>query len=846
MNHAQLALDMIAQPILLVSRSLSVLAYNAAFKKTFAKDIKRAKVALKKLIPNDDFIAHLKKVRSGRTGILIHTSKKSFRYEVSKVGNNLLVRFETALPVYNAEGKKKGATSSLLDRPLGTAEKTKKQEQFENINERFRLATDSVSLAIWEWDIIQNTQIWDDRMYYLYGYITGEVLPSWEALLARVIPADQERIKNHLQEALEGTVDYKITFELPRPDGKPRFISCGAVVKRNEAGTPVRMVGTARDVTKQVNASVALQKSEAIYRSLVEDQPEMICRYNEAGILTFVNKAYAKIFNKAPDGLIGTSGFNFFHDEEAKIVKHYVGQVFSGQRTPEPNEKKIVLQDGHEVWHEWFDFPIRNRHGKIVEIQAIGHDITRRKELQLAQQQLELSLTETEKRFVTMADAAPVMIWLTDEDGLCTFVNKKWLDFTGKSIREEIGTLWSYDIHPADSIHVNEIFTTAFETRATFSCEYRIKRHDGEYRWLLDHGSPRYLSDGFFVGYIGSSIDITERKAASAEIERSQQKIETLINAVDGIVWEADARTFEFSFVSAQAERILGYPVEAWLNNSTFWPAHIYPEDRGKSIAFCMEQTKLNQNHQFEYRMVASDGRIVWLSDSVAVIQKNGEPDRLRGIMVDITNKKESEQIVAEALNEKSILLREVHHRIKNNLQLISSILYFKSISVKDDEIAQFLDETRQKLHSIAYVHEKLMYQPSTALINMKTYLEEVASKIYLAAFPQDMEVQLEFQVEELSLTMDKAIYCAMLMNELMVNAMRHGFEKGTMGVLGVKFGKEHEMFNLEISNTGKQLEEAPVKGFGMQLIDIFVKQLKASMEIVEEEGTTIFRICFK
>lgn len=137
-----------------------------------------------------------------------------------------------------------------------------------------------------------------------------------------------------------------------------------------------------------------------------------------------------------------------------------------------------------------------------------------------------------------------------------------------------------------------------------------------------------------------NSPDPSPSAAASSG---AQQRFESLVNCIDGIVWEADPATFRFTFVSAQAEHILGYRVEDWYADG-FWAAHIHPQDRERAINYCVTQTRDGSNHAFEYRMLAADGRVVWLKDAVSVGVCAGQAVSLRGIMVDITELKCAEQ----------------------------------------------------------------------------------------------------------------------------------------------------------------------------------------------------------
>ncbi len=158
--------------------------------------------------------------------------------------------------------------------------------------------------------------------------------------------------------------------------------------------------------------------------------------------------------------------------------------------------------------------------------------------------------------------------------------------------------------------------------------------------------------------------DITERKRAEEALRQSQQKYEALVNSVDGIVWEADAATFRFSFVSRKAERLLGYPVNSWLNEPSFWQSHIHPDDRESTVDVCVKAAKEKRDHEFEYRMVAADGRIVWLHDYVTVAIENNHVVKLRGIMVDITARKQAE----EALHENEERYRQLLESVPDGI----------------------------------------------------------------------------------------------------------------------------------------------------------------------------------
>jgi PAS domain S-box-containing protein len=196
---------------------------------------------------------------------------------------------------------------------------------------------------------------------------------------------------------------------------------------------------------------------------------------------------------------------------------HHMALALAGQETRSRDRPFLVRATGHTGTFEATYRPLRDDGGGVI-VGGIGviRDITERK-------RVEENLQETQTRFRNMADASPVLLWMSGTDGLCTFFNQTWLRFTGRTLEQEWGVGWAEGVHFEDFQRCMDTYLAAFGERRVFEMEYRLRRADGEFRWILDRGTPRYMPDGTFAGYIGSCVDITERKAAEVELRRAVQ-----------------------------------------------------------------------------------------------------------------------------------------------------------------------------------------------------------------------------------------------------------------------------------------------------------------------------------
>jgi PAS domain S-box-containing protein len=264
-----------------------------------------------------------------------------------------------------------------------------------------------------------------------------------------------------------------------------------------------------------------------------------------------------------------------------------------------------------------------------------------------------------ENKLRDVIETIPTIAWTAIPNGSVDFVNRQWEECTGLSTEKTLGSAWEAAVHPEDLKQHTEKWRAASASGDPFENEARFRRAaDGAYRWFLIRAVPLRDTRGKIVKWYGTATDIEDGKRAEeaankgrAQAVAEQQRFSDLVNSIEGIVWEADASTFVFSFVSQQAERILGYPVGQWLREPTFWKDHLHPEDRDWAVHFCIRATTEKRNHDFEYRFIAADGRVVWLRDLVTIVVENGRATRLRGVMFDVTQRKRNEEAVQEQAN---------------------------------------------------------------------------------------------------------------------------------------------------------------------------------------------------
>ena len=284
------------------------------------------------------------------------------------------------------------------------------------------------------------------------------------------------------------------------------------------------LIVASSDITERMAAQLAIRESENRFRTLADSSPVLIW-VNGLDGCEFVNRSYLEFVGRSMEEVLRMDWSTAIHPED---VDRYLGSyklAFAHQAAFEA-PFRFRRADGEYRWFKSVGLPRFTADGTFIGYVGSSLDITDIKNVEEA-------LRESEARFRYMADHAPVMIWVSGSDKRSSYFNKHWLEFTGNSLEAELADGWEKGLHEDDRQRCVQIFDSAFENREGFRIEYRLRRADGVYRWVLDCGAPRISSDGEFLGFIGSCIDITERKESEEALQKAHQELNELKNELE-------------------------------------------------------------------------------------------------------------------------------------------------------------------------------------------------------------------------------------------------------------------------------------------------------------------------
>ena len=354
----------------------------------------------------------------------------------------------------------------------------------------------------------------NERLCDILGYTSDELLTKRFGDITH--PEDLETDLRGMKRMLAGEIEtYLREKRYRRTDGSVVWANLTVSLSHKADGTPDYFISIIEDISARRQAEAHLRESDERLSLALKAAGLGIFEWDvQADRAVWENERMYEIFGHTrADGTLSKAELlkRSVHPDDAEALDQALAAGMASGR-PFHTTYRIRRKDGALRWLDLVGYFLPPDGGPVRMIGVL----TDNTEQHLAEETLRAS----EERFRIMADTAPVMIWMSGTDKLCTFFNKPWLDFTGRSLEAEFGNGWTEGIHPEDVEHCLQTYVACFEARRPFGMDYRLRRHDGQYRWIFDQGVPRFSSSGKFLGYIGSCVDVTERKQAEAEREK--------------------------------------------------------------------------------------------------------------------------------------------------------------------------------------------------------------------------------------------------------------------------------------------------------------------------------------
>jgi len=395
-----------------------------------------------------------------------------------------------------------------------------------------------------------------------------------------------------------------------------------------------------RNVTEQVQAEAALRESEEKTRNILESIAEAFFTLDQDWRFTYMNRAAEVLLDRTPGDLIGKN----FWEEYPGAVGNELAAIYHGAMHDRVPGTLTTFYPDHDCWYYVRTYPAANG------IAVYFNNVT-------VQIQAETALRESEERFRSMADNAPMMVWVTDSTGYCTYLSQSWYDFTGQTEETGLGVGWLNAIHPEDLEDSKAIFLTANERYEAFQLEYRLRCKDGEYRWAIDAASPWFGVDGQFKGFIGSVIDISDRKQAEETLRESEQRFRLMADAVPQIVWITDAQG-RVEFFNKQWSDYTGVPYEQ-TTAAEVAASFVHPEDGDRTMGAFNAARRSGGTFSVEHRIRSATGSYRWFLVRAEPYRdpQTGEIVRWFGASINIHDRKQAEEALRESETRLRVML---------------------------------------------------------------------------------------------------------------------------------------------------------------------------------------------
>lgn len=454
----------------------------------------------------------------------------------------------------------------------------------------------------------------------------------------------------------------------------------------------------------------------------------------------------------------------------------------------------------------------------------------------IEKQEAEKRIRESEEMLRLIIEIAQDAIYTVDVNGVINSVNQAMVDITGFSREEYIGRNFAEFMHPDELKYAWEIHHMIQNKIKPPIFELRYLHKKGNYHIAEFSASP-IIKNGLSIGTLGVGRDITQRKKDENALKEREQWYRSIVENASEIIFNITMQG-QFNFISNNIAELWGYTPDDVIGKSIY--DFIHPDDL--SVATESLTKPVKSRILTEFRLISKNNETLYMRVSSKVIDKDGAPHIISGTMTNITDIRRTEEMLRRIIEEKNILLKEVHHRVKNNLQVVISLLKLETLSLKDPQTISILNGFVERLNSMKLVHEHLYLSENIKEIDVRNYIAELVAHIKKTFIDGYSSIVIGTQVDDLKLNLDTLIPIGLILNELLTNSIKHAFSD-KKGNIDISFTHKNGMINFQYSDNGRGFDSTLMhnsrSNLGFKLIYALVNQLEAEMEANTEQGTS-------
>lgn len=718
------------------------------------------------------------------------------------------------------------------------------EEKLRHKEGQLRLALDAANMGFWDWNLQTKVVTLSSNHEKLFGISLDDYDGTNESFLAIVHPEDRDRVGYGDLKAIENGKRCDVEYRVVLPDGEIRWIESKGQAYYDQVGKPLRLTGVNLDITARKQAQLALNAQHKFLQTVIDTNPNLIFVKDLDGRYVMANQAFANFHCITIEQLLGKTDacFNLNYPEVQRFL-------LQDQEVLATAEQKFIAEEtccskaGELHWFQTIKKPLFDADG-LYQVLGVSTDIT-------AHKQVEAQLRKSESQLRLALDAARMGHWERDiKTGRITFSNNLERLY-GFAHNTYDGTYETYlaMLHPEDRDFVHQATQNSLNTGVDRDLEFRVVWQDDTIHWIYSKGSVIYDEAGAAVLLSGVSLDISARKFAEAQLQQSQEQLNCALEAARMGFWEWNIQT-DTTSCSRNLEQLYGLAPNTYEGTSESFMKLVHPEDRDYIQRAVQDCFATGNDYNVEFRILLSDGSIRWIEGKGQVFyDEMGKPLRMTGIDLDISERKQAEAEIKESLREKEVLLQEIHHRVKNNLQVISSLLDLQSQRFTDKVALEVFQESQNRIKLMALIHETLYKYKDFVRINFSEFVKTLTDYLFRAYNKEESAIILELNLDEVRLKLDQAIPCGLIISELISNSLKYAFPNQNQGKISLSLTyDDHNYLKLVIQDNGVGFpvnwESGKGKSLGLQLVNVLINQLEGTLELNHQVGTE-FRISF-